>query len=101
MRRKLAFLGMRLDPAGSYWPDGNGGHERPHRDYGLQLVLLPGATDGPKDRTGGCYGKGTFAPLAEVDEALEGLIHEARFEHRPNTHPHAGRTRFELYRDCV
>ena len=101
MRRKMAFLGTQLSPAGSYWPDGNGGHERPHRDYGALLRLLPGATKGPEDHTGAPYGKGTYATLAEVDAALEALFDEARFTHRPNTARHAGRTRFELYRDCV
>ena len=74
LREKLAFLGMKLDPAGSYWPDGNGGHERPHRDYGLTLALLPGATDGPKDPTGACYGKGTYATLVLATADLDCLF---------------------------
>ncbi|MGY2004251.1 hypothetical protein [Blastococcus sp. SYSU DS1024] len=100
-RRRLGGVGMTIALIGSYWPDANGGHERDHRDYGLRFQMVPGATTGPQDRTGRCYDLGLYATLAEVDEVLVSLLDDARFGHRPDTVRHAGRTRFEMRRDCI
>ncbi len=95
-RRRLAYCGTTLDPTASYNPQANGAQERFHRDLLEELMKVRANSRRAKDRRKQPYADGA-ATFDEVVAAVDAVMANRRFVHRPAGGRHAGQTALQVY----